>query len=350
MKQRQRIPESLKKEFKPDIPLTIHWDGKLIEDILGHETVDRLPILVSGLGVDQLLGVPKLCRGTGEAYASAVHDTILSWNLSDKIKCLCFDTTAVNTGLKAGACILLEQKMEKDFLWLACRHHILEIMLEAVVNEALGPSSGPEILIFKRFRTAWSNIDQNNFSTVSSDSDALRCVENVADSTILFAEKQLNVYQPRDDYKELLKLTIIFLGSVPNKGISFRAPAGLHRARWMAKTIYCFKLFMFKDQFKLTKRELKAITEICVFVVIIYVKYWFQAPVASSAPRNDLWLLKNLKSFENINKNMSKKALTKLLGHLWYLSEELVALAFFDDEVSFESKNGDRTKRGRFRL
>lgn len=35
---------------------------------------------------------------------------------------------------------------------------------------------------------------------------------------------------------------------------------------------------------------------------------------------------------------MSKKSLTKFLGHLWYLSEELVALAFFDDEVSLKSK------------
>jgi hypothetical protein len=300
--------------------------------------VDRLPILVSGQGVDQLLATPKLSHGTGEAYASAVHDTIASWNLSDKIKCLCFDTTAVNTGLRSGACILLEQKMEKDVLWLACRHHIMEIMLEAVVLQALGPSSGPEILVFKRFKTAWPNIDQNKFSTISSDPDALRCVENVASSTIVFAENQLKDFQPRDDYKELLQLTIIFLGGVPSKGISFRAPAGLHRARWMAKAIYCFKLFMFKDQFKLTKRELKAITEICVFVVVVYVRCWFQAPAASSAPRNDLWLLKQLKSFENINKAMSKKALTKFLGHLWYLSEELVALAFFDDEVSFETK------------
>ena len=154
----------------------------------------------------------------------------------------------------------------------------------------------------------------------------------------MFAEKQLKDCQPRDDYKELLNLTIIFLGGVPNKGISFRAPAGLHRARWMAKAIYCLKLFMFREQFKLTKRELKVITEICVFVVIIYVRWWFQAPVATSAPRNDLWLLKNLKNFETIKKVMSKKALTKFLGHLWYLSEELVALAFFDDEVSLESK------------
>lgn len=338
MKQRQRVAESLKKEFNPNTPLAVHWDGKLIEDITGHKTVDRLPILVSGQGVDQLLAVPKLSHGTGEACASAVYDTILSWNLSDKIKCFCFDTTAVNTGLRAGACILLEQKMEKDALWMACRHHIMEILLEAIVVQALGPSSGPEILIFKRFRSAWPNIDQNKFSIVSSDPDALRCVENIAGSAISFAEKQLNDYQPRDDYKELLTLTIIFLGAVPNKGISFRAPAGLHRARWMAKAIYCLKLFMFKDQFKLSKKELKAITEICVFVVTIYIRCWFQAPVATSAPRNDLWLLKNLKKFENINKAMSKKALSKFLGHLWYLSEELVALAFFDDEVSVESK------------
>ncbi|GBP54469.1 hypothetical protein EVAR_47338_1 [Eumeta japonica] len=177
----------------------------------------------------------------------------------------CFDTTAVNTGLRAGACILLEQKIEKDALWLACRHHIMEIVLEAVVVQALGPSSGPEILIFKRFRSAWPSIDQRKFSIVSSDPDALRYVQNIADSTISFAKKQLNDYQPRDDYKELLTLTIIFLGGVPNKGISFRAPAGLHRARWMAKAIYCLKLFMFRDQFKMTKRELKAITELIAY-------------------------------------------------------------------------------------
>ncbi|GBP79306.1 hypothetical protein EVAR_55364_1 [Eumeta japonica] len=87
MKQRKRVAESLKKEFQPNTPLTVHWDGKLIEDITGHKTVDRLPILVSGQGVDQLLAVPKLSHGTGEACASAVYDTIVSWNLGDKIKC-----------------------------------------------------------------------------------------------------------------------------------------------------------------------------------------------------------------------------------------------------------------------
>ncbi|GBP95668.1 hypothetical protein EVAR_67874_1 [Eumeta japonica] len=191
-KHRKEIAESLKREFKINLPLTVHWNGKLLEDITGHETVDRLPILVSGQGIYQLLSVPKLDRGTGGAYASAVHSTILEWGLSEKLKCMCFDTTAVNSGLRNGACILLEQKMEKDMLWLVCRHHILEIVLEAVVSTALGPLSRPDILIFKRFKNYWSKIDQNDYKTVTSDPHSLELVENIAQDMISFAQNQLN--------------------------------------------------------------------------------------------------------------------------------------------------------------
>lgn len=337
LKNRKAIAESLKSEFKPDLPLTIHWDGKLIEDISGHETVDRLPILVSGHGVDQLLAVPKLDRGTGEACASAVYETINSWDLKNKVKCLCFDTTAVNTGLRNGACVLLEQKMEKDMIWLACRHHIMEIMLEAIVSQSFGQSSGPDIQLFKRFKTNWDKIDQSDYKTVIDDTTS-NIVKNVAADRISFAQKQLQVYQPRDDYKELLHLTIIYLGGVPEKGILFRRPAGLHRARWMAKAMYCLKIFLFKHQFKLTGKEEEAVRDICIFTVMIYIKYWFQAPAGWSAPRNDLQLLKDLTAFESVNKTMATVALKKILGHLWYLSEELVSFAFFDNELSVQDK------------
>lgn len=152
VKNRKAVAESLKSEFKHNTSLTIHWDGKLIEDITGHETVDRLPILISGHGVDQLLAVPKLQHGTSEACASAIYEAINSWNLNDKVKRLCFDTTAVNTGLRSGVCVLLERKMNKNMLWLACRHHIMEIMLSAVVDQSLAPSHGPDIQLFKRFK------------------------------------------------------------------------------------------------------------------------------------------------------------------------------------------------------
>ncbi|GBP97218.1 hypothetical protein EVAR_103878_1 [Eumeta japonica] len=218
LKSRQKIAESLKKEFKSETPLTVHWDGKLIEDITGHETVDRLPILVSGNGVDQLLSVNKLNRGTGEACARAVYETIESWNLCEQIKCMCFNTPAVNTGLKNGACIHLEQKMEKDMLWLACRHHVMEII--------------------------WSDIDQADYKAVSSDASSLQTVENIAAYIISFAQDQLNRYQPRDDYKELLNLTIIYLGGIPEKEyhsecqLVFTVPDGWQKQYIVSRSFY----------------------------------------------------------------------------------------------------------------
>jgi len=114
--------------------------------------------------------------------------------------------------------------MDKDLLWCACCHHILEIMLEAVVLHALGPSKGPEIMIFKRFQSIWQFIDRSDYATVTSDDVLSNAVSNISDGIIAFAKEQLRQFQPRDDYCELLELTITFLGGVPVRGVSFRAP------------------------------------------------------------------------------------------------------------------------------
>jgi hypothetical protein len=67
----------------------------------------------------------------------------------------------------------------------------------------------------------------------------------------------------------------------------------------MAKAIYSLKVYLFREQFKLTKKEEKGIREICVFTVRVYVKFWFQAASACRAPRNDQ--LKDLKKYEKLN-------------------------------------------------
>ena len=252
---------------------------------------------------------------------------------------MCFDTTASNTGIRKGACILLEQQMDKDMLWLACRHHVMEIMLEGVVTSVLPPSTGPEIVIFKKFQSKWSSIDKTIYSTSLTDEIMAEEVAGCANEVITFALNQLAKFQPRDDYRELLELTIIFLGGKLAKGISFKAPAGLHRARWMAKAIYSLKIFLFKNQFELTDKEESAIRDICLFTVRLYVKVWFTAPVAPFAPRIDLQLLKDLVRYRENHQCVAAVALKKFLGHLWYLSEELVAFAFFDDYVSAETKS-----------
>lgn len=161
----------------------------MMEDIIGHETVDRLPIFVSGKRIEQLLAIPKLISGTGQSISLAVYETTSSWGLCDKIKCMSFDTTAVNTGLRNEACILLEKNIDKDMLWLACCHHIMEIMLEAVVVHAIGCSSGPDVLLFKRFKKSWSTFQSEHFETVISDASASNEIENISTNMIIFASK-----------------------------------------------------------------------------------------------------------------------------------------------------------------
>jgi hypothetical protein len=92
--------------------------------------------------------------------------------------------------------------------------------------------------------------------------------------------KKLAVLQPRDDYREILELAIIFLGGKPPRGISFGTPGALHRARWMAKISYELKMWMFKSQFQLNAAQVKRLMNLNLFIVEVYL----EAPFPSYAP------------------------------------------------------------------
>ena len=160
--------------------------------------------------------------------------------------------------------------------------------------------------------------------------------DGTSSSVMSFAINQLLVNQPRNDYKEFLELTVIYLGGTPPRGIRFKAPGAIHHARWMAKALYSLKIWMFRGQFRLTAREERGLCDICLFIVRVYVRAWFNAPLASHSPKNDLHFFQQLSSYDNTA--ITKVAGHKFAGHLWYLSEELIALAFFDDDLSADTK------------
>jgi hypothetical protein len=60
----QNIAKEIRQDFQPKVALTVHWDGKILAELMSKESVDRLVVLVSGEGIMKLLGVPKLTRGT----------------------------------------------------------------------------------------------------------------------------------------------------------------------------------------------------------------------------------------------------------------------------------------------
>ena len=251
MKHRRLFSSEVKDTFDPAVPLILHWDGKIMDDLTGPERgkVDRLPILVSGQDVVKLLSVPKLQDGTAASMAQAITQTIDDWGLRDRIKGLCFDTTSSNTGTKNGTCIQLEEELGRQLVNLACRHHISEIILEKVFSIE-DVSKSPNMELFGHFKDFWPRIDQKSFCTAAEENTLASIIAPWKDNVIKFALAQLNKFQPHDDYCELLELSIIFLGGTPERGIRFRYPGAIHRARWMARAIYSIKMWLFRKQYE----------------------------------------------------------------------------------------------------
>ena len=147
----------------------------------------------------------------------------------------------------------------------------------------------------------------------------------------------------RGDYKELVKLSLVYLGGPKVKLVR---PGALHSARWMAKILYSIKMVLMSDKIKeelpknivFTADQLHKLKIFVNFCVLVYVQWWMTAPVASDAPQNDLKLMENIYKFGDIDETTAKVGTKALSSHLWYVTQELVPLAFFSSNVSSEKK------------
>ncbi|XP_074109348.1 uncharacterized protein LOC141534110 [Cotesia typhae] len=128
---RKDIAIGLKDNFKAHDKYVVHWDGKILNDISESKFVDRLPIILTAFGTEQLLGVPKMNSGSAENQTATILSTLNQWGIISCIKAMCFDTTAINTGIHHGTCKEIEKALGKELIWLPYRHHIYEIILRS---------------------------------------------------------------------------------------------------------------------------------------------------------------------------------------------------------------------------
>lgn len=298
--------------------------------------VDRIAVHVTFGGISKFLGAPKIQNSTGASIADVVYNQLIKWNICRSVKAMGFDTTSSNSGDKSGACVLLCQRLNSNLLSLPCRHHIYEIILKSVFDVKMSASSGPGVPLFERFSKAWSTLEHSSYKSGFQD-DIVRAKisDNECDDLKCYCQNLLHESLPRSDYKEFLQLALIFLGE---ENLKFRVPGAISHARWMAKAIYCLKIFVFRDQFAVTRRELSGLRDICIFLVKIYIKSWFGCTNAIKAPNQDIVFLKKAVDYSDIDSTISNAIINKLKNHVWYLAEETIALAFFDSDVCLEEK------------
>jgi len=97
------------------------------------------------------------------------------------------------------------------------------------------------------------------------------------------------------------------------------APGAFHKARWRSNAIYTLKIWLFRNQFRLTAREENRLQDVCIYIV--HIRVWYTAPIAACTPNNDLMFLQQLAGYKSISTVLSKVASSKFTGHLWYQNE-----------------------------
>jgi hypothetical protein len=339
MQVRESVSKEIKSNFVPPKHCTLHWDGKLIPDIK-KQNKDRLAILVSGMPKyeeGKLLGVSIISSSTGEEQAKATYNMAEKWQLTDHVRALVFDTTASNSGWRIGACVLLERRLDKKLLMLACRHHVYERILSSVHRELFGVTSGPDNTHFAHFRNnVWKNINREKAFKILQIKD--RSLQLRRDTVIKSLKTILVNKLPRDDYRECAELMLLLLGEKPPRGIHWLRPGACHNARWMPSVIYPAKMFAFSAQAGYDSNMVAKLESLCMFNALFYVEKWLSSPAAADAPYNDLKLWHDLHQYSKHDPQVAHVAITALERHYWYLTEECVIFALFSDAVAETDK------------
>jgi len=82
----------------------------------------------------------------------------------------------------------------------------------------------------------------------------------------------------------------------------------------MSKAIYSIKIFLFRNEFKLTLKENNTLRDLCSFIVRMYIKQWFYARAAALAPNMDFQFINDITLYEVIGEQISKSALKKCVA------------------------------------
>lgn len=106
----------------------------------------------------------------------------------------------------------------------------------------------------------------------------------------------------------------------------------------MARAIYALKLYLFRHEIELDSDSEYYLRRFCLFVSLVYTKYWNLSSNASDAAFNDINFLKELDKFKRIDHQTASVALDAFGRHLWYLSDELILLSLFSNKVSMQEK------------
>ena len=278
-KQSDKLSQTIKQQWKSPSKILVHWDDKTMSSLDGSKKQKRLPVVASGLEQTKMLGAPVLGKITPGTYGRQVTDAVIGlldeWQCKENVFGMVYDTTSSNTGCNTGACITLQRKLAKPLLWVPCRHHIGEVVVNSVWKKLqIEPSNSPGMKLFECFQTFWNKTP--NLSTTQD----LRSMKNPPICFQTFYESAISKKFLRDDYLEVVQLGYLFLGKKIN-GYHIKRPGPINRARWMWLIIYALKIVIISNKDNksninkfVSRSQFQKLEKFVKFCVLLYVPWW----------------------------------------------------------------------------
>ena len=120
---------------------------------------------------------------------------------------------------------------------------------------------------------------------------------------------------PREDYKELVELTLVWLGGVSKvSNFKFQWPGAFHLARFMAKNLYILKMDLLKNQIRfLSGEEREQISQLAIFVGVYFSRWFLKCAVAPSAPKLALLSINQMLDFSVFDPGLAFTVLDSIM-------------------------------------
>lgn len=344
-KARARKGKEIRNSFvHSDCGFVLHYDTKLVNP-KGRDIEDRAAVLYSG-GIHKqpyLLGIPKFKSSAGKDVEVGVLAQTEEYNIDLK-DCIatCYDTTASNSGAKEGAHFRIERRVGHGILELECRKHVGELHVCHANKAVFGATKGPQKAHYKRLKKEWLSMKLNTDTMQLFDWEKYSSYTSIiekAKQSLAWALWHLeqNTF-PRDDYKELNELIVVFLGGKVPGGFKPKMKGAMHEARFMADAIYLLSMELFSNEFLMDQILSEQVHKMSVFISIWHGPNFLKCGLAATAPGNDLeyfYDMLQLSEFEDpYFSRIGAHVAESIQRHTSYLKALRVIFALFDKKLS----------------
>ena len=109
------------------------------------ECMERIAVIASSPDLEEevLLGIPAVPTSSGINQVSGILPLIEKYEISDNIFSVNIDSTASNTGKWAGSATILQKHIHSAYVWMICRHHIVETLARHGFDAIRGATTSP---------------------------------------------------------------------------------------------------------------------------------------------------------------------------------------------------------------